>query len=92
MKPVHDQTASVVSLAKTMRMSLDRRKVETSVRTESLILVLETFLALAQPGSHQKIADSATRSVSDLVRQIENASQRRDEDRAPTEMVRVSDR
>ena len=59
MLPVHDEVASVVSLARTVLSGVDRRRLTTEVQTESLILLLNTLVALATPSVHQKVDDAA---------------------------------
>jgi hypothetical protein len=76
-KPVHDQEASIVSLAKTLRMSIDPNKDETKVRTASLLLLLDNFIAKFEPHSHQKIAEISSRNVKEMVRHIEAETQKR---------------
>lgn len=43
-RPIHDQTWSVMALARDMLMGLDLKSYTTAVRTASLKLVLETFI------------------------------------------------
>lgn len=55
---VHDQTASTVSLARQILQGIDRRSLNTPVQTESLVLLLTTFIDLATPRhpSHEAAA------------------------------------
>ena len=55
--------ASISALAKTILGGIDRSKLETPVNTEALKLLLEKLIELAEPAHHQKLADSAQRSV-----------------------------
>lgn len=50
----HNETASVLSLARTMLQGVDRSKVESTVKTASLELILQTVIAL---GSRAPQAD-----------------------------------
>lgn len=75
--PVHNQTASIASLAKTMLMSVDRKQVETTVQTESLVLILSTFLTLASRGADQQHVEPITRSMKELVSAVETAQRER---------------
>lgn len=48
-RPIHDETWSVLALARNLHMGLDARAPVTSVSTASLKLVLETFIRVADP-------------------------------------------
>lgn len=60
---IHDRTATVLSLARNMLMDVDPSKEQTPVRTASLVLVLQTLIDLGTPGTHDKLAGSAERTV-----------------------------
>ena len=79
MLPVHDEVASVVSLARTVLSGVDRRRFTTEVQTESLILLLNTLVALATPSVHQKVDDAAGRTIKQLVASVETAIHDRDD-------------
>lgn len=61
--PVHDATASVVALARTILMGLDPNRIETPVQTESLRLILTTFIDTATPQENVMRGQAAERSV-----------------------------
>jgi hypothetical protein len=67
---IHDQTASVASLARVMLGDVDETREFTSVRSASLRLVLETLIALAEPGHHMKVADASTRTVAEHLKSV----------------------
>ena len=73
---IHNQTASVASLASTWLHSLDRSKVETSVPTATLELWLKTLIELASPGA-VGVADGASRVVLGAVTAVEQAERGR---------------
>jgi hypothetical protein len=60
---IHDHTATVLSLARVVLQGVDPRKEETSVRTASLVLLLQTLIDLGTPAHHDKTADAQARSV-----------------------------
>jgi hypothetical protein len=60
---VHNHTATVLSLARTVLQGVDPRKDETSVRTASLVLLLQTLIDLGTPTHDDKTADGQSRSV-----------------------------
>ncbi len=60
---LHDQTATKVSLARTMLAGLDPSREMSTVRTASLILLLEQLIELGQPGHHARVAEGASRTV-----------------------------
>jgi hypothetical protein len=61
--PVHNATASVVALAKSWLMTLDRTRLDTPVPTETLRLWLETIIDLGTPSADHTLGDSAMRTV-----------------------------
>ena len=58
---IHDQTASVLSLARNMLSGIDPRQIETRVNTASLELLLNTLIEIGTPA--QPVADGAARTV-----------------------------
>jgi len=60
---LHDRTASVLSLARTVRAGLDSRDVESKVTTATLILLLDTLIDLGVSAGSVKVAESANRTV-----------------------------
>jgi hypothetical protein len=77
--PIHNNEASVASLARTILASVDRSKITTSVQTEALLLILNTFLNRFQPLDHEKVQETSERNVKELVAKIETAQRERDE-------------
>ena len=61
--PIHNITASTVNLAKSWLMTIDRQPIDTQVPTATLVLWLETLIALGEPMHHQGIGDAAARKV-----------------------------
>lgn len=60
--PVHDRLGSAVNLAKATLLTLDARNIETPVQTETLRLLLEMFIGLAQPNL-VKMEEGARKTV-----------------------------
>ena len=60
---VHDQTASVVSLARALRGGLDERKETTQIGTKTLALVLDTLISVAQPSENNRMTEVAGRTL-----------------------------
>ena len=60
---IHDQTASVLALARNVLSGVDRSKIETSVQTATLILLIETLIDIGTPSAHTKMAAQAGRTV-----------------------------
>jgi hypothetical protein len=60
---VHNQVASVANLARAQLLALDRAAINTSIQTQTLVLLLTTLIDLATPTQDQSIADSAHRTV-----------------------------
>ena len=58
---IHNQTASVLSLARNVLSGVDPKQIETRVNTASLTLLLETLIALGAPDA--PVADGAARTV-----------------------------
>ena len=68
--PIHDQVASVVSLARVMRSGLDASRVKTEVDTRQLMLILDTLIENSQPVTHDKMSEAAGRTVMGLMAQF----------------------
>ena len=60
---IHDQTASILALARNVLSGVDPSQIETRVNTASLKLLLETLIALGTPA--HVISDSAPRTVAE---------------------------
>lgn len=69
--PIHNEAASISSLAKTMLTSLDRASIESRVHTASLVLLLSTLLSKLDRGAPPAHVDVATRSIKELVSAVE---------------------
>jgi len=65
--PIHDQVASVVSLARVIRGGLDVKRVRTEIDTHQLILILDTLIENNQPLIHDKMSEAAGRTVMGLM-------------------------
>ena len=78
--PVHNLNGSLASLARTVLSSVDRRRLETPVQTESLVLLLTKFIELAEPKQSEDVGTKADKSVRQLLAQVETAIKDRDED------------
>jgi hypothetical protein len=64
---LHDQTASVLALARNVRDSIDTTRTHTLVQNESLKLLIDTLIELGQPSRHAKIADAAAKTVASMI-------------------------
>lgn len=74
--PIHDRTASVVSLARTILQGVDPNQAETKIVTAQLVLVLQTLIDMADPLHHQKVRDGATRTVQGMMAELAKEAQR----------------
>ena len=79
-RPIHDVAASTASLACAWLMSIDRKSLETSVPTQTLILWLETIVQQATPQVAVDLEAQARRAVLDAEAPIADAIRARDED------------
>lgn len=66
--------ASTLALARTVRSGIDRKKLDTPVQTEALILLLDTLIEIgsASPVT-QRLGDGAARTVMGMVAQVKDA-------------------
>ena len=64
---LHDQTASVLALARNVRDSIDPATTHTPVQNESLKLLLNTLIEIGQPGQHRKLAEAAAKTVASMI-------------------------
>jgi hypothetical protein len=71
--PIHDQTASVVNLAKSWKLTLERAALNTTIPTATLELLLDTLIALGTPQVAQDTSDAAARTVMGRVAAISEA-------------------
>ena len=78
--PIHDVAASTAALARSWLISIDRKSLETSVPTQTLILGLETIVQQSTPQSTVDLAQSARRAVLDAAVEVTDAIRARDED------------
>lgn len=60
---IHNQTASVMSLARTVLQGVDPKQTEARVSSATLILLLETLIDLGTPAHQMKASDQAQRTV-----------------------------
>lgn len=68
--PIHDELASTVSLARVMLSDLDSARVKTEVDTAQLRLILMTLIENSQPIGHDKMAETAGRTVMGMMAQF----------------------
>lgn len=78
--PVHDVSASTANLARLILQGLDRSKLDTSVPTATLALLLESLVGVMTPNVPARV-EAQQRTVRDLVAQVTTAERERDEDR-----------
>jgi len=60
---IHDQVASVLSLARRVRDGIDTRRLTTEVQSAELRLLLDTLIMLGTPKSVDRTADVQARTV-----------------------------
>jgi hypothetical protein len=78
--PIHDTLASTVNIARAWLHELDLRAENVTVRGPTLDLLLREFVNLAEPRPVQEARDKQSRSVRELVAQVETAERNRDDD------------
>jgi len=64
---IHNQLASTMALARTILSGLDERNEQSSVRTATLILLLETLIDLGAPNQNQRVAEGARTNVKSIM-------------------------
>jgi hypothetical protein len=69
--PIHNEIGSIVCLAKSWLLTLDRNRVETPVPTETLRLWLETIISLGTP--EIPVDESSRRTVMSSMQEINDA-------------------
>ena len=67
MAGVHDQLASTVSLARVILGGVDRTQEHTSVRTATLVLILETLIENNTPLQNARVMQSTGREIGSLM-------------------------
>jgi len=67
MAGVHDQLASTVSLARVILGGIDRTQEHTSVRTATLVLILETLIENNTPIQNARVMESTGREIGSLM-------------------------
>lgn len=67
MAGVHDQLASTVSLARVILGGVDRTQEHTSVRTATLVLILETLIENNTPLQNARVMESTGREIRSLM-------------------------
>jgi hypothetical protein len=72
---IHDETASIVALARNIAGGLDPSREMTPVRTATLKLLLDTLIDLGAPPFQARRADDASRSVAGLVTSLNKAQE-----------------
>jgi len=67
MAGIHDQLASTVSLARVILGGIDRTQEHTSVRTATLVLILETLIENNTPIQNARVMESTGREIGSLM-------------------------
>ena len=67
MAGIHDQVASTVSLARVILGGIDRTQEHTSIRTATLVLILETLIDTGSSNQNMRVMESTGREVSSLM-------------------------
>lgn len=83
--PVHNESASVANLARTVLSCVDPTQETTRVQTASLVLLLKTLIEMADPRPSLDVGQVAERSVRQHIAQIETAVRDHQEDQYQAE-------
>lgn len=77
---VINHVASAVNLAKAWKMSLDHTKVDATIPTATLLLMLNAIIELGegQPGTAGKTAEVQAKAVSERMSAFQSAIKERD--------------
>jgi len=78
--PLHNESASLANLARTVLSGVTRSQLTTPVQTETLVLLLNRLIDLLEPRQAGELAQVADKSVRQLVASVETAIRNRDED------------
>jgi hypothetical protein len=65
--PLHNQTASVVNLARVRLGEIDLSREYHSIRSDTLKLLLETLIDLGTPDENVRVAEHGQRSITSLM-------------------------
>ena len=76
MSGVHDQLASTVSLARVILGGIDRTQEHTSVRTATLVLILETLIENNTPLQNARVMESTGREIGSLMAPFASVKER----------------
>lgn len=76
MAGVHDQLASTVSLARVILGGVDRTQEHTSVRTATLVLILETLIENNTPLQNARVMESTGREIGSLMATFNSIQER----------------
>lgn len=77
---VHNETASIINLARMVVGSIDESHEATPVQNGTLRLICEALIDLAEPKAVSDARDKQAKNVRDLVTPLETAIRNRDED------------
>lgn len=64
---IHNQTASVLSLARNVLAGIDVKREKTEIVTATLVLLLETLIDLGNPAQNERVAESNGRKIRTLM-------------------------
>ena len=64
---IHDHITSTMNMAKVLRDSIDPKTTHTSVRNETLKLLIETIIELGTPNQHIKLDRETKRTVEGMI-------------------------
>lgn len=77
---IHNEDASLVSLARTVLSGVDRRRLETAVQTGTLVLLIEKLIEVLEPKQAVATQETSKRSVRELIAAAETVIKNRDDD------------
>jgi len=69
--PIHDETASVLSLARNLRAGLGGQP-DTVIGTATLALLLDKLIELATPQQNERFSEASTKSVASMLASFES--------------------
>ena len=67
MAGIHDHVASNIALARVVLSGLDRRQENTTVRTATLALLLETFIDTGASNQNMRVQESSGKEIGNLM-------------------------
>ncbi len=73
---IHNQTASVLALARNVLACIDVKRERTEVNTATLVLLLETLIDLGSPAQNERVAEGNGREIRSLMASFQAVAER----------------